>query len=614
MPGRTGRTTYVPGVGATTRGKGGKAKTFTGKGPAPAGTKKVAEKSYDEVPTTTVTSSGTTTSGYGSDRAAKRAVRAQKARARRVQRIVAQTTREPQKAPKPPKPYKAPDVSTPIESAIKAVSALPKEATQLVKKSAAVAAKVPEQKVTKAFGKPTLGTPKVGELVKAKKEGRLSGVRKGKVVATPQARKAKKQLVRAKKAYAKKAKPNIEGLLNEEQERFAEALSKATGLPPKLAGDWTLKESGASSAGAGGQAGEQNQLGVGYPAHPTSFSQSPYFNNTTPEKAAKATAKWMEGKIGSEYDYQAAPSIQEIPKLAKAGASDAELRSYIAGPSAWGTGEIPNSPQVTATPGKAGPKVTAKLEKAKAEAKRLGLKPGKAAGDLSKGKGRTVYVRADAKGMVQWVESALGTTEGTSKQQRWADKTGLGYTEPWCANFVSNGLARRGITNLPSNPNYVPSYEEWGAKYAVQGGLAKAKPGDLLTFSGRHIGVYVGNGEMVSGNSSDAVSRTGVDSDLSMVIRPPYKGGKVAVQESAALPGSVAVTSGSSSAPAVAGLAAAPSASGGQGQKPKLTRRQEVNRTKRKLKDLGVGVSTTSTSQPSTSTLDALEKKYGLAA
>lgn len=201
----------------------------------------------------------------------------------------------------------------------------------------------------------------------------------------------------------------------------------------------------------------------------------------------------------------------------------------------------------------ADPKAVQQLRVAKQNARAEGINPTPFNGDVTGGDGNYTIVRADAKGMVDWVESAVGVSEGSPKQMRWAGRFGLGATQPWCANFVSNGLLRRGITDLPSNPNYVPSYEsEWGA-YAVP--LAKAKPGDLVTFSGSHIGVYVGNGEMISGNSSDAVSRTPVGSP-SMVIRPPYKGGKVRVADSQ-LAGSTSTSAlggGVSSVPAGAGL------------------------------------------------------------
>jgi cell wall-associated NlpC family hydrolase len=261
----------------------------------------------------------------------------------------------------------------------------------------------------------------------------------------------------------------------------------------------------------------------------------------------------MEGKIGSNYDYHAAPSIETIIPRSKGKGPQAFLQALA--DSGWGTtvsSVAQNLGSIQTTP--PDPQAARALAVAKRNARKVGINPTPFNGDVAGGGGRFITIRADAKGMVDWVESALGTGEGTAKQQRWASNFGLGGTEPWCANFVSNGLARRGVTNLPSNPNYVPSYEqEWG-RYAVAGGLAAAKPGDLLTFSGSHIGVYVGNGEMISGNSSDAVSRTEAGSP-SMVIRPPYKGGKVKVQEGQAIPGSTsaAALGGAPGGAAVAG-------------------------------------------------------------
>lgn len=200
--------------------------------------------------------------------------------------------------------------------------------------------------------------------------------------------------------------------------------------------------------------------------------------------------------------------------------------------------------------GKPDPQARANLKAAKAQAREQGINPTMFNGDVAGGEGDYTWVRADAKGMVDWVESALGTDEGTAKQQRWADRTGLGYSQPWCANFVSNGLLRRGFSpeELPANPNFSgsssPGYQAWGeeGRYAkvVKGGIENAKPGDILTFGeggNRHVGVYVGNGEYTSGNSSDSVNRNPVDGDLWGIIRPKYKGGKVKVADGQ-MPGS----------------------------------------------------------------------------
>lgn len=166
---------------------------------------------------------------------------------------------------------------------------------------------------------------------------------------------------------------------------------------------------------------------------------------------------------------------------------------------------------------------------------------------------RTVKVKSDARGMVKWAERVEGVKEGTQKQQRWADKYSLGYTQPWCANFVSVGLARRGI-KPPPNPNYVPSYEhEWDGGKNVGSDIRKAKPGDLLAFSGEHIGVYIGNGEMISGNSSDAVSRTPATHSypLTAILRPKYSGKSVELPITEATPNwGTSTTGGSYSSPA----------------------------------------------------------------
>lgn len=311
--------------------------------------------------------------------------------------------------------------------------------------------------------------------------------------------------------------PNIEGLVHPDQKEFAQWFSHYSKVPPKLAGEWVKQEGGGKSSG--GEAGVFNQLGVGYPGHQTPFSQSPLFN-TSARRAAKATSDWIEGKIGGRYGYKAAPSIQEIARLSKSGAPEAQIRSYIEGPSGWGTGTIAQS-GVTVN--------------------------GKTADVYRGSTPKSVYVRADAKGMVQWAKANLGTQEGSTKQSRWASNEGLGGSEPWCANFVSNGLARRGVA-LPPNPNYVPSYEhEWKGGRNIGSDISKAKPGDLITFSGQHIGVYVGNGEMVSGNFGNEVSRDPISADstaVSMILRPNYKGGKVKVQAGAPLSGEMPQTIG----------------------------------------------------------------------
>lgn len=80
MPARTGHSTYIPGRGATTRGKSGKAKTFQGSGPAPSGTKKQPEATYLTAPTLTVQGGHVSASGFRSRAAQRKAVKRQQAR------------------------------------------------------------------------------------------------------------------------------------------------------------------------------------------------------------------------------------------------------------------------------------------------------------------------------------------------------------------------------------------------------------------------------------------------------------------------------------------------------------------------------------------------------
>lgn len=280
--------------------------------------------------------------------------------------------------------------------------------------------------------------------------------------------------------------------------------------------------------------------------------------------------------------------------------------------------------------GKADPVAVKNYRAAVAKAKSLGLKVGQPAPDVqAEPATHLIKVKATAQGSVQWLESLIGQSEGGAKIDRLAANFGLNaVTEPWCANLVSNNLARRGFktSELPANPNYTPSYEEWGraGKFATDLGtdLKRAKLGDVLTFSGQHTATYVGNGEMISGNFSNQVMRTPVSegpAPLSMIIRPHYKGGFITVKETASLPGTVNPTGSisESSAAAVVSAVASPSTSGSgkQRESPKvrLSAPQRIAQAEKALQagDLKAGQEAEA---PTTSVLDELARKYGAAA
>jgi len=616
MAARTGHTTYVPGKGATTvkekvqpSGKVEVKKTFQGKGPAPAGAVKQPEVTAETAPTVTVSPTGkVSTSGFRKERAAKAAVRQQKRSERRVKQIVRTVKR--QRAEAPPKLPKAPTVK-PVE--------LPKP---------------PSYKPPKFQGKPTAGTPTLGELRTAKQAGALK-VNKAGAVTTPAVRQASRAVKQARRVVAKTT--GVTGPLTPSQKKIAKLVSKETGgvLKPRTVATQELQEMSGEHAAQRDAERNFNTLNIGYfDSGPGELTQDPTWSN--PRSAAKATAEFFKGQ-----KYGPSEGIKAILPQAK-GKSVAEQLEII-GNSGWATSDY--APALAATSELVGekrnPKAKAQLKQAVKEAQKLGLRPGRSAGDVAPGGARTVKVRADAKGMVKWAESALGTQEGTPKVERWAARFALGdsNTTPWCANFVSNGLIRRGFsdTELPANPNFTgtssPGYQTWGeeGKYAtiVSGGLADAKPGDLLTFGdggNRHIGVYVGNGEYISGNSSDAVNRNPVDSDLWGVIRPKYKGGWIKVKETAPLPGSTSPTAtpSTSTAPASVGLVAAPSTGtakeGKQGKVQRrrdLTVRQERNQRIKKLRSLGANVRQpgqepkATKGNPLRTSLAALEAKYG---
>lgn len=392
------------------------------------------------------------------------------------------------------------------------------------------------------LGKKTVGDLTIDELVAASEKGQLKLNKRGKIT-TPEVRQALQGLHQARRRVAHSGAPvgQLAQQFPELTPRRLRALGRAqrlTGTPAPLLGaimgvesnfgQSTLPgvHSGQNFAGAAGEFQIGNGTGAAgnawaqvadelwgakanqhsiYDVEDAALGAGQYLQTFPSTPASKDPSTWRDAAYSYNhadwYASQVAQDAQRLRPLARLGK--------------------PPDPQALQA-----------LRVAKHNAREQGINPTPFNGDVAGGGQDFTVVRADAKGMVDWAETAVGTPEGSPKAERWGSRFGLNTeTQPWCANFISNGLLRRGITELPSNPNYVPSYEaEWG-KYAVDGGLAKAKPGDLVTFSGSHIGIYVGNGEMVSGNSSDAVSRTPVGSP-SMVIRPPYKGGKVRVADS----------------------------------------------------------------------------------
>lgn len=393
------------------------------------------------------------------------------------------------------------------------------------------------------LGAKSLGNVTAAELASAQKAGGLRINKRG-VLITPEQQEIRRNLVEARQAVAKSG-PNLQQLhkayphISLSVLKGYRAAVNQTGVPAALlagiegqesnygASELPGVRSGSNFAGAsgpfqigtgGGAAGDwwHENMPAGMDPYDDVDAAVAAGKYLTDAGATKDPSTWYD----AAYSYNHADwYAEEAVKLA---------------------GEHKKLEKLGLPPN---PKATEALAVAKREARAAGQNPTPWNGDVDGGGEDFTWVKADAKGMLDWAESALGDTEGTPKVQKWADRFALGNstTEPWCANFISNGLLRRGFGEdmLPGNKNYVPSYEEWAqeGKYATDLGtdLSKAKPGDLLAFSGEHIGVYKGDGLMVSGNSSDAVSKTAVADEgfpLTAIIRPKYKGGKVKVADS----------------------------------------------------------------------------------
>lgn len=85
-------------------------------------------------------------------------------------------------------------------------------------------------------------------------------------------------------------------------------------------------------------------------------------------------------------------------------------------------------------------------------------------------------------------------------------------------NVLMLVLGRR----IGSNPNYVPSLETELRKVGTMVEVSAARPGDLVITSDQsHIGIYIGNGRVLSNNGTEAV----FDSETNLQFDGAYGGG-----------------------------------------------------------------------------------------
>lgn len=402
------------------------------------------------------------------------------------------------------------------------------------------------------LGSSTLGDTTLGQLQKAAQAGTLRDSAKG-ILSTPQNRAVLKRLVEAKQAVDQSG-PNIAALQKAYPELSPAVLksyadsARRTGVPPQLLAGIEYQESdygqstlpgvhgGQNSAGAAGPFQIGNGTGASgdawagiakelwgdqadqhsiYNQHDAALAAGQYLAHTYGH-ATNDPSTWQAAaesyNHATWYGEKAVQVAEEHKKLAKLG--------------------LPPNPSATEA-----------LETAKRIAVQHGINPTPWNGDVEGGDSEYAYIRADAKGAVNWAHSTVGTQEGSPRQVKWADLEKLGPSEPWCADWVSVNLARRGV-ELPENPNYSGDYSDPSWKGGTQLGtnIAKAKPGDLIVYGAdEHIAMYVGNGKVIAGNYGDEVAEYGATEDsrgISAIVRPHYKGGRVKVKAGTPLPGS----------------------------------------------------------------------------
>ena len=138
----------------------------------------------------------------------------------------------------------------------------------------------------------------------------------------------------------------LDGTLNPDQQEWAKAFAKELGVSLDFAAAEALRE------GGNGTPGDNNWANIGWTdSGPTAITRDPVWQD--PAAAGKATADWIRGKFGQKYGYVAADGIQQIGRLADAGASEQEIGKQWAN-SGWasaGAGPLDTLGQVPISEG-----------------------------------------------------------------------------------------------------------------------------------------------------------------------------------------------------------------------------------------------------------------------
>ena len=577
MPARTGNTYFVPGKGTYNTKK----KTFAGNGAAPAGSKKVPEKSYTEVPTTTVSPTGqVSTSGFSSQRAARQtarrqraAVRTQRKRQRALgssQRTVAQQRR------------KALQSEASLKRTERTIEARRQAHPNPSKFIQGLGSKPPTFQ-----GRKTAGSPSLKELRVASKQGKLKTNQRG-YLTTP----AVREIVAKVKGLESKAMAGgpLPGLTPQASHVARKVLARgakagATRKEKLAAAETGLVESGFENL-PGGDADSQ-----GWRQERSSLYPNPR------NVKASASRFFQEAKTdtgGARGRGQTAGQLaQTIQGSAYPGRYDERKPEANAILKAVERGSLK-------------PAQRKKLVAAKAEAQRLGLK------GLTKGKPRVskqVLTRFNV------AKKAAAELTKAKIPYVWGGGHG-GFTDPRagldCSGAVSYVLHKMGVLKSPLTSGDM-------------GSVLKPGPGAVTVFyNPEHTFMRIGNQYWGTSVGDSGTGGLGPHPTPSAGYLAQYSVGHVAgLGKKVAVALGIPLTGGGS----FPGMALSPSGttatiesgttqSGKPGfsSKPiRLTQAQKARRTFKRLKQAGVGVGEAKPAEEVPSeTLSSLEKRYGV--
>jgi hypothetical protein len=142
--------------------------------------------------------------------------------------------------------------------------------------------------------------------------------------------------------------------------------------------------------------------------------------------------------------------------------------------------------------------------------------------DLGHGSSRAGIGGGTGADLAKWATSKLGIQEGSAVQLEWSQDLGYSADTPWCSIFVATGVKEVYGLNPPANAAYSGDWETWGHDRRVS--LKGIQPGDLVIFDWGdggmtdHIAIYVGGGQVIGGNQSNAVTKTALTTSAVVAV------------------------------------------------------------------------------------------------